>query len=366
MFEFMTFIQDSPAGFWYCIVLMALGIWLLAKGGGFLVTGGIGLANQLNIKTVVVGLTIFAFGTSAPELAFNVFAASGGHGEITIGNIFGSNIVNLALVLGIGALVHNAVRKKKGELSGTPIKTEFIKREGKWLLFSTLGISVITAIILFWGNQPDTFLNFNASLGILFFLFFLLFFWHVVVLHRKKARTNTQDTETNNQGDCSLSKAIFLLLGGFALLVLGGKSAEIGAVAGARILGISEMFIGVTIVALATSLPEVVTTIIAAKRNEAELIWGNIVGSNIFNVLFVLPITLFVAHFVGIGYIAIAPDAIEPWIYMGFMMFITVTTWAMMKRGRNITNFKGRLLIVLYAAFLIGVTIWKSMEHVQP
>jgi cation:H+ antiporter len=365
MHELMVDIQNSPVGIWICMVFLGTGIFSLVRGGDFLVTGGLGLAKQLNVNTMVVGLTIIAFSTSSPELAFNIFAASGDHGAITIGNIFGSNIANLALVLGIGALVHNRVLKKKNNkmpVEYTKITSEFLKREGSWLLGSTLGISIITVLILIYGNVPGPWyktINFNVFTGVILFLCFLIFFWHILGRHKKNKKC--QSKRIDDYDDCSLSKAVFLLIGGFVLLIFGGKAAEIGAVVGARIFQISDMFIGVTIVALATSLPEVVTTIIAAKRDEADLIWGNIIGSNIFNVLFVLPVTLMVVQIAGTeNYIQIDPPA-EAWVYMSFMVLVTFVTWGMMKRGKDVTNKEGGALIGFYAVFLIGVTIWKIM-----
>jgi cation:H+ antiporter len=357
MQELMTFIEDSPLGLVICSALLALGFWLLAKGGDYLVSGGLGLAKQLNIKTMVVGLTIIAFSTSAPELAFNVFAASSGHGEITIGNIFGSNIANLTLVLGVGALVHNKVRKKDDGQKGTPISKDFLIKEGQWLIYATFGIALFTAITLLAGNKVESSFKFNWFWGSIFLLSFVLFFWHVIVKHENK--DNKREQVNGDKNNCSLSKAILFLVGGLLLLTLGGKSAEIGSVVGARIIGISDMFIGATIVAIATSLPELVTTIIAAKRDEADLIWGNIVGSNLFNILFVLPITLIVSAIVGIEYIEI-PETYEPWVYMAVMFLVTVLSWKFMKNDEDITNTEGGSLVGIYVVFLILALILKS------
>lgn len=359
MHDFSMFIENPDntlRGILFCVGLLALGIWLLAKGGDFLVTGGLGLANQLNIKTMVVGLTIIALSTSSPELAFNVFAASGGSGEITIGNIFGSNIANLSLVLGVGALVHNAVRQKKSEIKATPISRDFLKKEGGWLKKTTIGISALVGAIILLGNSEDSYFNLNIVIGGIIFIFFILFFWHVIIKH-KGSSTRDEEEDTNN--NCSLSKAIFLLIGGFILLIIGGKSAEIGAVSGARIIGISELFIGATIVAIATSLPELVTTIVAAKRDEADLVWGNIVGSNLFNILFVLPITLVVAYFY-MGFIEI-PTTYELWFYMGVMLIVTRIALRFMKKDEDVTDNEGKCLVGIYLVFLMTATVLKMV-----
>jgi cation:H+ antiporter len=178
-------------------------------------------------------------------------------------------------------------------------------------------------------------------------------------IHTDKKKKDKADVGRKNK--LSLSKPLSLLIGGFVLLILGGKAAEVGAVAGARILGISEMFIGVTIVAIATSLPELITTIIAAKRDEADLIWGNIVGSNLFNILFVLPITLIVASAVTGNIIKIPMGSYEPWFYMIVMLLVTLRAWKAMRKDEDINNIEGYSLVGIYTAFLITATIWKSV-----
>jgi len=363
MQELTTFLQNDTAGFVYCLLLLAFGILLLVIGGDLLVTNGLNLAKLLNIKTFVVGLTIIAFSTSSPELAFNVFAASSGHGGITIGNIFGSNIANLALVLGIGALVHNSVRRnKKKHLRGPEKIDGFVLLEGRWMVGATIGITLLTFAILQWGNTEGHWLNFNRPTGIVLLLCFGIFLWWSLA-NKGKLKKNVDEKGTTEEGAIlSLPKTIFMLLAGLLLLILGGKSAEIGAVEGARWLNISEMFIGVTIVAIATSLPEVVTTIIAAKKDEAALIWGNIIGSNIFNILFVLPITILVASFVLPGGMVIPiANVIEPMVYMFFMLLITVIVFWRMWKDNDITDAEGWTMVTLYALFLIGITIWKTM-----
>jgi cation:H+ antiporter len=364
MQELTTFLQHDTAGFVYCLLFLAFGILLLVIGGDLLVTNGLNLARHLNIKTFVVGLTIIAFSTSSPELAFNVFAASSGHGGVTIGNIFGSNIANLALVLGIGALVHNSVRRESGELTTQKIPRRIIFIEGRWVVGATIGITLLTFAILQWGNTEGYWLNFNRPIGVVLLLCFGIFLWDALLRKKNKLKPNVVEKVTAEEGAIhSLPKTIFMLVAGLLLLVLGGKSAEIGAVEGARWLNISEMFIGVTIVAIATSLPEVVTTIIAAKKGEVGLIWGNILGSNIFNILLVLPITILVASFVLPPEERVIPigNAAEPMVYMFFMCLFTVVVYKMMRKDSDINDFEGWTMVITYALFLIGITIWKTM-----
>lgn len=376
MNSLMNFIEQPEnivSGSLICFALLAVGILLLVRGGGWLVKGGLGVAKAFKIKTVIIGLTIIAFSTSSPELAFNVFAAGSGHGEITIGNIFGSNIANLALVLGIGALIHNRVLRNKRKKSistppddnvGTPIPKRIRTLIGWWLVGSTLGISIIAASIILWSDQLS-WLKLDWRWGIAILVIFVFFFWSTNI-KKDSQRKGSSDDEKSVKHACSLPWAIVYLFIGIISLGIGGKAAEIAAVSGARIMGISEMFIGVTIVAIATSLPELVTTCIAARKDQAHLAWGNIFGSNLFNIMFVLPITMIV---VGVpwfrtedaeNYIPL-PDTsdLEPWIYMGIMVVITLITFGMIRKGKDLTNFEGYSLLGMYLTFLIGITVWK-------
>jgi len=424
-------IPDTGFGLLICFVLLIVGILCMVVGGDWLVKGGLRFAKRTGAETMVVGLTIIAFSTSAPELSFNILAAGGGHGKITLGNIFGSNIANLGLVLGIAAIVHHYVLKKKyrngdqQEREGKAFLTRFFRQELGWLIFSTLLISLFIASVLLWSDNVG-WLKLDWRVGIGMLLVFFVFFDYVilggvikksklggvikkskpVVIVRESPITQfliesgkrlvkwwlpertkkkeeggaREEPEEESAAEDFKKKDLFILtickflLGGLLLLGFGGKSAEIATVSAARICGISEIFIGVTIVAIATSLPELVTTIVAVKKNAHRLALGNIIGSNLFNLLFVLPITMFFANAWSTGangdatgerYLPI-PDGPEPWVYMIVMLCFTFIGYRFMKTDRHLSLGEGGTLVGLYVLFLTGITIcgftiWKSV-----
>ena len=403
------------------------GILLLVIGGVFLVEGGRGIASKLGIKSIVVGLTIMAFSTSAPELAFNVIAAGGGHGELTIGNIFGSNIANLGLVLGIGVLLHNLwTDDKSKEMKICP---KFVTKQCKWLIASTVVVLAFTAVILLLRSKESWIIQFNPILGVLLLVAFGLFFWHglmdkdipgrqrfklieefvttyfltpVRVLPKRLiSNSKSERKETDNRGK-SVSgsneevktKAVagkekklnskhmlwylVCILVGLFLLGFGGKFAEVGAISAAKSAGVSDIFIGVTIVAIATSLPELVTTVIAAWKDEGALALGNIVGSNIFNLLFVLPITMIFANAWASAEtiseygrsIPIDQNTAEILVYGISMLGITtIAAYFIMERTKSretpkydLTNIEGAILLLSYICFIVGVSVWTMSQ----
>ncbi|MEE2912323.1 MAG: sodium:calcium antiporter [Planctomycetota bacterium] len=354
--DLINSIEKSPNGILLCGLLLLAGVFLLVIGGEGLVRGAIGIAKKFGIGSIIVGLTIVAFGTSAPELAFNVFAAANGHGEISIGNIFGSNIANLALVLGLAAVVDNHMRRKRNQIE--PRKKiydeNFVKREGRWLVSTTVGIVVLTWVAS--QLQEDwSVLGFSWPCGVLLLITFILFFQHVILKSAKSEQS------LHNGQRVSLPKCIGLLILGILFLGIGGKAAEIGAVTAAKIVGISDIYVGVTIVALATSLPEVVTSIIAVRKDEGGMAVGNIVGSNLFNVLLVLPVTMSVPLLMGnpAGNIII-PEGQEIWIYAFSMLVITIVAYHHLDTKKDISDEEGYSLLALYVIFIVVATAWQA------
>jgi len=321
MDTFITFAQD-----WYGLSLL-LGIATLIAGGHFLVEGSVAIAKRLNVSMLVIGLTIVAFSTSSPELAFNIITSYGGHGELCLGNIFGSNIANIGLVLGIGALIC------KLPVTGRVVKTEF-----PWLVAATLLVGLVAGFGIL-----------NVAWAIAFLCIFVLLMWSWFRIGKGgESKVAEQSGDVIPDTDCSAITAWAMLIGGLVLLGLGGKATEIGAVTGALQFGMSEMLVGSTIVAIATSLPEVVTTIVAARKGHPDLAVGNVVGSNIFNILFVLPITIFVHP--------ITPPE-DVWVYVVVMIAMTFLAY-LLTRDNKIKPYEGGILVGLFACYLIGITIW--------
>jgi cation:H+ antiporter len=319
--EIITFAQD-----WFVLTLL-VGVAMLVFGGHLLVEGGIAIATRFGVSKLVIGLTIIAFSTSSPELAINVIASFNGHGDLCLGNIFGSNIANIGLVLGIGALICKL-----------PVTAQIIKVEFPWLVIATF---IVGAATIFSG------LNIYWAIGFLCFFVFLMLKWFRI----------GKDTDSGIEKECGQStsaversalSAWAMLFVGLMLLGLGGKATEIGAVTGAIALGMSEILVGGTVVAIATSLPEVVTTVIAAKKGHPDLAVGNVVGSNIFNILFVLPITILVNP------IEISSDA---WMYVLVMFCMTLLAWILTMDNR-IKPKEGSILVGLYILFLAWVSFF--------
>jgi cation:H+ antiporter len=252
--------------------LLIVGFVVLILGADWLVSGASGLAKRLNVPDLVIGLTVVAFGTSAPELMVNLMAAINGVSEIALTNILGSNTINTFIILGISALIY-------------PIKSQKSSRryEIPWSMFAGL-------IILVMGTECFGLCGGDAIIsrldGVVLLLIFSLFMYYTL----KMAKNNT---ESQDEGFLPMKiwKAVLLIAVGLVALVVGGKVIVINAVSIAQAFGVSQAVIGVTVVALGTSLPELATSAIAAFKKNPDLAIGNVIGSNIFNVFFVLGIS---------------------------------------------------------------------------
>ena len=247
------------------VILLALGFVMLVKGADWFVGGAVGIADRFHIPPIIIGLTIVAMGTSAPEAAVSITSAFQGVADITVGNIVGSNIMNIMLILGISAaIIPLAVTK-------STIRVELPFLAG------------ITALLLVQGL--DGTISFVDGLVLV-----LIFALYIAYLISRTMRYSTP-SEEEEISEIKPAKAALMLVVGMGLIVAGSNVAVNAATAIARILGMSERVIGLTIVALGTSLPELVTSVSAAVKGNADIAIGNIVGSNIFNILFVVGIS---------------------------------------------------------------------------
>lgn len=246
---------------WQVMILLA-GFLFLVKGADWFVEGAACIAKKLGIPQLVIGLTIVAMGTSMPEAAVSVTAAMQQNAGITVGNVVGSNILNILIILGITAVITNVT-----------IQRSTLHYEIPFML-------AVTALLLGFGMTGGriTFME-----GVIFWIFFLAYLGYLFVMARKE-----NAGEEGAVKDFPVWKCLLLMVFGGILVVKGSDFAVSGASAIARYFGMSERFIGLTIVALGTSLPELVTSVTAARRGNAGIAIGNIVGSNIFNILFVI------------------------------------------------------------------------------
>lgn len=300
------------------IVFLALGFFLLVKGADWFVDGASGLARKLGIPQLVIGLTIVAMGTSLPEAAVSISAALRGNAEITIGNIVGSNILNILIILGVTALIATL------KVADSTVRYE-------------IPFMIVATFVLLWlgytGGQV-TWLE-----GVILWVLFLLYLRYLYMM-AKKGKKEEREAE-----QLSTAKIIGLILAGVVMIVAGSNFAVEGASNLAKALGISQRFIGLTIVALGTSLPELVTSVSAARKHNADIAIGNIVGSNLFNILFIVgttalitPVT-FASGFVVDTLIAAA---------VGILLFVCVARTKELRKKAGIVMLLAYILYFLY------------------
>lgn len=255
------------------ILLLTAGLAILIFGAEWLVKGASALAKKFHVSDLVIGLTVVAFGTSAPEMVVNVLASSQGNHDIVMGNILGSNISNLFLILGITGLIYPLI----------------VQSSTIWYEIPLSFIAVVILFFLannFFVDEYPVITKLNALVLLMIFLLFLYYMY-------RQVKKDKSETDEHIQTFSNI-KIWILIIAGLAGLVIGGKLVVDNAIDIAVILGVSEKIIGFTIVAVGTSLPELATSVVAAFRKNTNIAVGNIVGSNIFNILFILPVSALV------------------------------------------------------------------------
>ena len=251
------------------IILLIVGFVMLIKGADWFVEGASKIAGKFGIPQIVIGLTIVAMGTSAPEAAVSITAALKGSAEITIGNVVGSNILNILLILGITSVI-TSLAVKKNTLN---IEIPFV--------------IVVSAVLAFMGLKDGYVSRID---GAVLWIMFIIFLGYLFYLSKKGVDTETDDVPELEEGDTVLKMLALIIIGG-ALIIFGSDVTVDAATEIARAFGWSERLIGLTIVAFGTSLPELITSVTAGIKGKADIAVGNIVGSNIFNILFVVGTT---------------------------------------------------------------------------
>lgn len=301
-------------------LLLVLGFVFLIKGADLFVDGSSSIAKHMKIPSVIVGLTIVAMGTSAPEASVSITAAIAGNSDISLGNIVGSNIFNFLVVIGVSAMIFPIISHK-----------DIIKRDLWW----NLGITGLL-LVLILDKKIGRIDGVILLLGMAIYLF-------VVIRNALKNRT-----EEDKEQLISIPKSIIFMIIGLAAIICGGNFVVDNASIIAKSLGLSETLIGLTIVAIGTSLPELVTSITAAKKKEAGIALGNAVGSNIFNILFILGASSAVTP------INVAPELFIDTIILiavGILIFIFAYT------GRKTNRTEGIICTLLYIAYTAYIII---------
>lgn len=306
------------------ILLFVVGLILLFLGGEGLVKGASRIARILGISPVVIGLTVVAFGTSAPEFVVGLIAALKGASDIVLGNIIGSNISNIGLILGIGALISPLV-----------IQIRLIKVE--------VPIMIVLSLILYglaWS------LNLGILQGIFLFGALIAFTIYTYFGSKKEPMQIEEEFEEYVGSGNSVWKQVAFIVLGLAGLIIGARFVVDSAIFIARIAGVSELVISITAVAIGTSLPELSTTIVAAIRKEHDIIVGNIIGSNIFNIGILGVVSM--VHPVTV-------DSSLLRFEFPVMIFFSVLLLPLMITGKRIGRLEGLLLLALYAGFIYMV-----------
>ncbi|KKP43038.1 MAG: Na+/Ca+ antiporter, CaCA family [Parcubacteria group bacterium GW2011_GWA2_33_14] len=320
-------------------ILFFVGFILLIKGADLLVDGASSLGKRLGISTLMIGLTIVAFGTSTPELIVNIFASIQGNTDIAIGNILGSNIANILLILGISAIIYPLAVKR-----GTVWKE---------IPFSLLAAIVVAFMVNDAFIDNDLWSGLTRIDGLILISFFVIFLYYVFGI--SKADPTSPNEDLTKQTDAtprvySLWRSYLMIGGGLLGLVIGGKWIVDGSVMIATNLGVSQALIGLTIVAVGTSLPELATSAVAAYKKNVDIAVGNIVGSNIFNIFWIL------------GLSAVVRPLPFPQILMSdvFMTVIaTLLLFAVLFVGKRhiIERWQGFCFVVIYIGYIAYLVI---------
>ena len=299
----------------------AVGLALLYCGGEALVRGASALATRLGVSSLAIGLTVVAFGTSAPELVVSLDAALSGANDISIGNVVGSNIANIALILGIASLIRPAL-----------VEAKVVRIDAPIMILASLALIAVLA--------NGTMSRLEGALLLSSFVAYTVFtFWEA---RREPPAIREEFASAAPGAPAKVSLATFFVVAGLALLVAGGHMLVSAAVALATALGISEAVIGLTIVAVGTSLPEFATSVIAALRGQGDIAVGNVVGSNIFNVLGILGVTAAVCP-LNMGGIT--------WLDLGAMVVLACALSLMLVVSRGLGRTEGVLLLVSFTGY---------------
>lgn len=305
------------------VVLLLVGFVLLLKGADYFVDGAVGIAERFHIPQIVIGLTIVAFGTSAPEAAISIVAGMKGSADLSVGNILGSNVMNILLILGLTACIR-------------PLKVQ--KNTVRYEMPFLIGVSVLLAAMGYLEQKL------TLSSGLILWGVFLCFFGYLIA----QAKKGKNEAEEENGEKKSVWLILLMTAGGLAAIVIGSRLTVDNASAIATAMGMTQRLIGLTIVAFGTSLPELITSVTAARKGSADIAIGNIIGSNIFNILFVLGTTSLITvvpyqrAFLLDGIIGIAAAA-----------FLMITT----AKGKVLRRWAGAVMLIGYAGYFVHLLL---------
>lgn len=311
---------------------LLIGFALLIKGADIFVDGASSIAKKFNVSPMLIGLTIVAMGTSAPEAAVSVSSSLAGQNDMSIANVVGSNFFNILIVLGVSSII-----------AKLPVEKETIKKDTPFLIFISILLLALS-------------LNFNLSRldGVIFLVLFILFLINMIKsnISSKDIESSSGETaiaiEATDTKSIHMPKTLLLCLIGIVGIVFGGDLVVNSATNIATSFGMSANLVGLTIVAMGTSLPELVTSVIAVKKGETEIAIGNVIGSNMFNILLVLGLAALI-HSMAVSVVAII-DTI-------FMTAVTILLYIFIKKNNSLTKIHGIIFVIIYFIYLIYTII---------
>lgn len=308
------------------ILWLLIGFFILIYGANKLVDGGASLANRLHVPNIVIGLTIVAFGTSAPELVVNIISSVKGQSALALGNVLGSNIFNILCILGITATIY-------------PIA---IKKATTWVEVPLALFAASLVFILYCDDHwpsPSVY-QITRTEGILLLCFFALFVIYTLILARKGG---AEEVEIKPY---TLTRSVLFILLGLTGLVIGGQLLVQGAVNIAEALGISQRIIAITIISVGTSLPELATSLIAARKKNVDLAIGNVVGSNIFNTFLILGTSAVIQP------IPMSSENLTD-IFVNILATLLLFIFIFTGKGRQIERWEGAVFLIIYVIYMI-------------
>lgn len=324
---------------WIDIFWLVAGLALILYGANLLTDGASAVAKRMGVSDLIIGLTVVAFGTSTPELVISLMAATGGNASLAVGNAVGSNIFNILAILGVTALV-----------SPIAIKKSVMSNEIPMLLLSSVILLVMGYSSLLDGTATDTITRTEGIFLLIFFLLFMRYTFASARRHKIEVGNDPSEADGERLAKMPVLKSIVFIAAGLAGLIFGGDKFVDGATGIARLMGVSDAIIGLTIVSIGTSLPELATSVVAALKKENGLAIGNVIGSNIFNALLVLgsAATVKPLQFGGVTHT-------DLWVLMGASLLFWICGWFF--RRHLITRAEGALMLACYIGYMVYLVI---------
>lgn len=309
-------------------VLLIVGFVLLIKGADFFVDGASNIAKKFNISPLIIGLTIVAFGTSLPEASVSISAALAGSNQLCLSNVVGSNIFNLLVVVGACVLFKSMA-----------VDDQVLKRDFPITIFATF-VLWFMSINMFDKNVPGTIKTYE---GLILFILFLAYMIYTVIDAKKNVKPLTEEEKEANK-KINIIKNLVLLIIGLCGIVFGGNLVVDSATKIAISFGVSEAFVGLTIVAMGTSLPELVTSLVALGKGSTDIAIGNVIGSNLFNILFILGASTALSS-------VNVEEGLETDII--FLLLVSVVSYVFGLTDKKITRFEGVAMLLCYFGYIV-------------